>query len=258
MPQKRSEAVDNICGEVPLKPSTSVRFVQNQDGAVLLDIQQNLCLGMTPTAVRIWELLSLNRSANDITHYLAAECGVPEVQIVDDVKAFIAELMNNGLLFREIPIQKMTFRDWVMRLMVNSRPVLHRLRARSGGKLRFLFWRSLIALLTFDLLRFSRDFSKMHDFVRNWTLAPFSAPSDAIDQVCKAVNFACVWYPRRVLCLQRSAVLTCLLRSSGVAAQMVIGAQKFPFKAHAWTEVNNHAINERRDVQSIYLVWERC
>jgi hypothetical protein len=39
---------------------------------------------------------------------------------------------------------------------------------------------------------------------------------------------------------------------------MVVGAQKVPFKAHAWTEVNGQAINELRDVQKTYGVWERC
>jgi len=43
-----------------------------------------------------------------------------------------------------------------------------------------------------------------------------------------------------------------------VPAQMVIGAQKLPFKAHSWTEVNGRAINERFDVQKVYGVWERC
>jgi hypothetical protein len=38
---------------------------------------------------------------------------------------------------------------------------------------------------------------------------------------------------------------------------MAIGAQNLPFKAHAWTEVNGRAINERRDVQRLYAIWER-
>jgi hypothetical protein len=64
------------------------------------------------------------------------------------------------------------------------------------------------------------------------------------------VNYACIAYLKGVFCLQRSAVTTCLLPSVGVSAQMVIGAQKAPFKAHAWTEVGGLAINERRDVQN--------
>lgn len=124
--------------------------------------------------------------------------------------------------------------------------------------MRFLFWKALIGLMVFDLFLFGSHFARMHRFVQNWKCAPRTASPDAADRVCAAVNCACVWYPKRVLCLQRSAVTTCLLRNLGVSAHMVMGAQKFPFKAHAWTEVNGRAINERRDVQSIYGVWERC
>lgn len=121
-----------------------------------------------------------------------------------------------------------------------------------------LFWEALIGLLLYDLFLFGRNFRRMRRFVMNWKIAKRRADPDVVDQVCKAVNYAGVWYPKRVLCLQRSAVTTCLLRRQGVPAQMVTGAQKAPFKAHAWTEVNGRAINERRNVQAIYGIWERC
>ncbi len=116
----------------------------------------------------------------------------------------------------------------------------------------------IIALLAFDLLGLGHNFSRVHKFVRRWKVSLRTPPPDIVDRVCWAVNYACVCYPKGVLCLQRSAVTTCLLRSCGVPAYMVLGAQKLPFKAHAWTEVNGSAINERRDVQKIYGVWERC
>lgn len=124
--------------------------------------------------------------------------------------------------------------------------------------MRFLFWRALIGLIAFDVFGFGRSFVRVHKLVGGWRIAQRTASAGTVDGVCKAVNCACVWYPRRVLCLQRSAVMTCLLRSCGVPAQMVIGAQKLPFKAHAWTEVSGCVIDERRDVQNIYGVWDRC
>lgn len=124
--------------------------------------------------------------------------------------------------------------------------------------MRFLFWKSLFGLFAFDLLGFGRGFVRMHNCVENWKVARTAVPRNIVDCVCDAVNLACSWYPKRARCLQRSAVTTCLLRSYGVPAQMVLGAQKVPFKAHAWVEVDGRAINERRDVQKIYGVWERC
>jgi len=123
--------------------------------------------------------------------------------------------------------------------------------------MRLLIGRALIGLLAFDLF-FRNDFSKLHRVVHSWKLRSKAASPDDIDQICDALNHACMWYPKRALCLQRSSVLTCLLRSSGIPAQMVLGAQKLPFKAHAWVEVNGRPVNERSNVQAIYGVWERC
>jgi Transglutaminase-like superfamily len=124
--------------------------------------------------------------------------------------------------------------------------------------MRFLFWKALTGLMAFDLLLLVGNFATLHRIVRNRRVSRRRSPLGTTDRVCDAVNLACSWYPKRALCLQRSAVTTFLLRSCGVPAQMVIGAQKLPFKAHAWVEVDGLAVNERTDVQAIYGVWERC
>ncbi len=117
---------------------------------------------------------------------------------------------------------------------------------------------ALGGLLGFDVLRLGRNFAKLHRIVSGWTLARQLRFANPVNRVCRAINYACIWYPKRVQCLQRSVVTTCLLRSCGVPAKMVIGIQQLPFRAHAWTEVDGRAINERRDVQRIYQVLERC
>jgi transglutaminase superfamily protein len=124
--------------------------------------------------------------------------------------------------------------------------------------MRFLFWKALIGLTVFDSLLLVRNFATLHRIVRNWKSSAMKASPNTAERICDAVNLACSWYPKRALCLQRSAVTTCLLRSYGIAAEMVIGAQKLPFKAHAWVEVAGRAVNERTDVQTIYGIWERC
>jgi hypothetical protein len=121
-----------------------------------------------------------------------------------------------------------------------------------------LFCKAFLGLLAFDVLDLVCSFGRMHRVVRGWKVSSRPAIPGAVDRVCKAVNYACVAYPKRVLCRQRSAVTTCLLRSLGVSAQMVMGAQKVPFMAHAWTEVAGHPVNERRDVRRVYSILERC
>ncbi len=125
--------------------------------------------------------------------------------------------------------------------------------------MRFLFFKAFFGLLSFDLLLAFGDFASLHRRVSRWSVSEKVLRKHEVTiLVCDAVNRACAWYPKRALCLQRAAVTTCLLRSCGVVAHMVMGAQKLPFKAHAWVEVDGRAVNERSDVQSIYGVLERC
>jgi hypothetical protein len=80
----------------------------------------------------------------------------------------------------------------------------------------------------------------------------------AIERAVHALDVACIFYPNPVLCLQRSAVLVTILRKRGAPAQMIIGAQKLPFKAHAWVEVNGRIINDRLASCEKFLVLEVC
>ncbi|MGA8152409.1 MAG: lasso peptide biosynthesis B2 protein [Terriglobales bacterium] len=121
-----------------------------------------------------------------------------------------------------------------------------------------LFCRAIFALLAYDVLSTICRFNTLYLIVKRWKVALRAVDSVTIERVCSAVNYACIWYPKQALCLQRSFVTTYLLRRHGVAAHMVLGAQKLPFKAHAWVEVNGQAINERSNVQATYAVWDRC
>ena len=121
-----------------------------------------------------------------------------------------------------------------------------------------LFFRALLMLVAYDVLRTFSTFGRIHNMVKHWTVARRSPDADTINSVCRVVNYACIWYPKQVLCLQCAFVTTYLLRKKGVSAHMVLGAQKLPFKAHAWVEVDGLAINERSNVQATYAVWDRC
>ena len=121
-----------------------------------------------------------------------------------------------------------------------------------------LFIRALLALFAYDVLSTFCRFETIYSMVKDWRIANSPSGPDTINRVCTALNYACIWYPKQALCLQRSFVTTYLLRKRGVSARMVLGAQKLPFKAHAWVEVDGQAINERSNVQATYAVWDRC
>lgn len=81
---------------------------------------------------------------------------------------------------------------------------------------------------------------------------------DEARRVCVTVNRAATYYFKRAWCLQRSATSVCLLRHRGFAAELVIGAQKMPFYAHAWVEVNGQVVNDFQTVRKRYVVLTRC
>jgi hypothetical protein len=88
------------------------------------------------------------------------------------------------------------------------------------------------------------------------------ADASAIDPACiataiAAIDRAAMFYPRRAMCLQRSAVLTWLLRRQGIAADLVLGCRHTPFYAHAWVEVDRTVVNDTLRVKQLYPEIER-
>ena len=121
-----------------------------------------------------------------------------------------------------------------------------------------LFFRALLMLVTYDVLCTFSTFGRIHKMVKRWSVARRLPDDDAINRVCAAVNYACIWYPKQVLCLQCAFVTTYLLRRKGVPAHMVLGAQKLPFKAHAWVEVDGRVVNDKPYTPEMYAVLDRC
>jgi hypothetical protein len=113
-------------------------------------------------------------------------------------------------------------------------------------------------LMFFDRYVARRNFPGLYQKVRDYPLKKSAPDPGMIERVCSAVDTACIWYWREVLCLQRSAAAACLLRRHGVAAQMVIGAQQMPFKAHAWVEVSGQVVNDQPYTREMYAVLDRC
>jgi hypothetical protein len=117
---------------------------------------------------------------------------------------------------------------------------------------------SWLLLLYFDWLMRFRGFSRVHAVVREQEIRPRATRRAEAEALSHATDLACVFYFKRVLCLQRSAALAVLLRRHGRCAEMVIGAQLFPFLSHAWVEVEGRVINDKPSVTQLFQVLERC
>jgi hypothetical protein len=116
---------------------------------------------------------------------------------------------------------------------------------------------SWLLLFYFDCLMRFRGFDRIYSAVREQRILA-STKQDESTSLYRAVDFACVFYFKRVLCLQRSAATAVLLRRHGWPAQMVIGAQLLPFQSHAWVEIGGRVVNDKPYIEEIFQVLDRC
>jgi hypothetical protein len=91
-----------------------------------------------------------------------------------------------------------------------------------------LFLGAYSKLLRFDRYLARKDFAGLFRAVRTAPCIQKPADTNALDRICHTVDLACIWYWKEVLCLQRSAATTCLLRDFGIPARMMLGVQQTP------------------------------
>jgi hypothetical protein len=117
---------------------------------------------------------------------------------------------------------------------------------------------AFIGLMMFDSILKLTGFSRLLKTVEKWpTVRPQTTDLKLMERVRASVEKAQSYYPKKVVCLQNSAVMTCLLRRRGIPAEMVIGAQEFPPKAHSWVEVEGRVVNDKQSRKTEYLELRR-
>jgi Transglutaminase-like superfamily len=114
-------------------------------------------------------------------------------------------------------------------------------------------------LIRIEYLMHVRAFRSVHGLLRKQGVSSIKTHRQAsFERLCHAMDLACALYPKNVLCLQRSAATTLLLRRYGFSAEMVIGAHMNPFRAHAWVEIDGVVVNDKPYMLEIYRQLERC
>ena len=117
---------------------------------------------------------------------------------------------------------------------------------------------AFLALAAADVIIKLAGFNRLYRTVKQWPISKNgSNDREIIASICASVDRATTYYPRHALCLQRSAVATCLLRRQGVSAEMVIGCRKMPFHSHAWVEVDGEVVNDKKKVSQFYKILAR-
>jgi hypothetical protein len=210
------------------------------DTTVLMNRQSGIYYTLNEVGGRIWELLGDGGTISALIERLLEEYDVPRQQLETDVRATVQEFLADRLIASgPMPVTDQNA----------GRPMQPALQVFAGsGELRVpSVLRCGVMLLIVKVMLKTRRFDRTVDWARRQvervpTVGMVDV--DALKRVEYAVAMAGALYPGRALCLEQSLVLYNILRRQGVAVTLRLGAQPFPFAAHAWVEYEGVVIND--------------
>ena len=251
---------------------------KHRDGSVLLSAANDRIFKLNGTGALTWTVLEQSRVPLCLEEVVQELCvqferlnaaaemqfDVSAEQLKQDTSRFIKSLTDNGLL----QVVTDASRGECYRIKADVSGTTATTLAQNAGEAvaqitsvvdgppispsRRQTLTAFFGLIAFDLLLKFRGFAALVKKVENWPTTAHTPDSETCRRVCAMVNRAQVYYPKKAMCLQHSAVVTCLLRRQGVPAEMVLAAQEFPPKGHAWVEVEGRVVNDFRQVKTRY------
>jgi hypothetical protein len=219
---------------------------------------------------RIWRAVEEGRPVKEVAETLHRECDVPYATVCRDVSTLLTRLESLGLMraateSASSPATSVPDADTSQASTASAEPAIQtqiqtsaRPAPAATASRRSNVFTAFVCLLAVDVLFLFADFQRLCDLVRRLPVRARQPSAGAVDDALATLERAAAWYPKRALCLQRSCVLTCLLRRSGVAAELVLGARVLPFYAHAWVEVDGEVVGDRAVVREQYRTLTRC
>lgn len=228
----------------------------SKDGGALFDPQHDRMLKLNPIGAEMWRLLSSGSAELQAAEMIAHEYGVELGTVTEDIHSLLERARQMGLdggprstlVMGRIDVapsdKAQPSFPWYAQDVSHPRPKTNTLTVLQA----------LFDLFVFDVALSARSLKYLCEFVKKRPVAaaPHGPAGNLIGAICGAVERACVLYPKKAVCLQRSAVLTCMLRRAGISAHMVVGVRIMPFLAHAWVAANGTVLNDFPKVASFY------
>lgn len=230
-----------------------LHLIAGDDGrCFLLDIESDRILHLNAVGAEVWKLVVRGDTESEIVTQIARKYQVNEGRVEADVRALRKRISE----LRLSPSETVTA-DSSQPKRKGSQQPSYPWYGDSGANRPQPSGLTVLAafagLSVFDFILWARSLKSLCFYVKAWPVWKcHSTDSETTGKVCSAVDRACVWYPKQALCLQRSAVTACLLRSFGIRAQMKIGVRPMPFLAHAWVEVGGAVVNDFPGVRAFY------
>jgi hypothetical protein len=252
------------------------------DGSVLLSICRDRVYKLNSAGAMAWEILAEHReglTVSGIVSRMAAlvdsmnregtcKCEVPPGQLEQDIARLMPRLVGLKLVRVAKDIQgkevysisdkraQTTKPRSPQRQIQTDETWIPKDEERHIGRLDTIV--ALLSLTAFDVFLKVAGFNSLVRLVEAYQpAAPRTKDGAIIARINAGVNRAQLYYPKKALCLQRSVVLTVLLRRKGVNAKMVLAARDFPVQGHAWVEVGGQVVNDKPSVQADYSVITR-
>jgi hypothetical protein len=241
--------------------SPDIYSFTDKDGSAILSVGRDRMYSVIGVGSAIWAKLASQPAGvtfDSIVEWLNAKYqNIPRHQIERDVERLLASFKRNGFIRTEGRRQNRFAAGWRDR---GHAGFLFLARKATGLllNLRLYGLAAFLGLTVINIMLKLVSFSAFYHTVKRWPVRGEPGEPEAVVLVCEAVDKATTWYPKQAMCLQRSAVATCLLRSRGLPAQMVIGCRKIPFKSHAWAELYGLVVNDKVKVQELFRVLDRC
>jgi hypothetical protein len=243
-----------------------VFMTANQDGAIVLDLggtteKENTgrLIKFDGIGAEIWKMLCAGKPEAEVVECILSEYNVDRQTVERDLTKLLSDTESLGLkpdaVFlvepaHTMPEEQIPFFPWYAQDGNAPRPTPSRIMVFSA----------FVGLCLFDFFLSAVSMEFMCKAVKRWPIKLRTSQEDRtalIGKICTAVDTACVWYRRKALCLQRSAVTSCMLKAWGIAAEMVLAARPMPVMAHAWVEVGSSVVNDRPTVRKFYQTLAR-
>lgn len=209
------------------------------DRAILLDLRTERFLGLDEVGTAVWSLVA--EAGQDgvalpaIVDLLEAEFDAPRAVLERDIGTLLDRFRREGLVEGLAPGANAALPKAVLWLRCALTLVAAVLAVRVFGLRR-----------TLTLAR------------RRARSVPATAvpTPEYLAGVVRQVDTAAAFFPGRALCLEQSLALYAVLRWAGVDVRLLLGAQPYPFTAHAWVEYRREPVGESSDRVGRFVPFE--
>ena len=255
-------------------PRPEVRSNLQEDGALLMNLRTGKYHALNPVGALIWSRLEAGSPRETILGVLRERYPEARERLRGDLDRWLAALADQDMVMRATADARLGFELADVRdrsagpapetsLSAELQGELSAALAARGGSLsrpRKALWFGLawVALMWTDVLLKGVGFPRFYRIVRGWRVRarPHTDPGELV-ALCSVIDGAAKYYFKHAWCLQRSAVTVILLRWHGFPVELVIGARRVPFMAHAWAAWGDVVINDDPQVQGFYEELER-